>query len=1099
MIAAPEPGARRALLIGIDDYQHEHISKLKGCVNDVRLMKSILEDNFGFEPGDITTIENEAATRENLLATFDRFVGETGQNDIVVIHYAGHGSLITDREGDEPSGYDSTIMPIDSPGWRGDNKDISDDEIHLRLARLAEKTPYITLIFDCCHSGTISRDDFGDLARTMPPDMRPVSELPPSPIPEAMRQSMRESGPSGWLPLTGKYVLVAGCRDEEVSYEYRPPEGGGELVHGALTYFLTGELRQATSGTTYRDVFERAAAKVNANNNKQHPQMEGTSDREIFGVRDLVPMRFVRVASRDGQSVELAAGAALGATVGSKYEIHPQGTKNTESGNKLGDIEITKVGAVTSRARILSESTDGSIVADCRAFETEHAYTSFSFGVQVAENATHAAELAELRARIDQSRLVRPVDTATAAAARIYALSPRTMAEAESGPVPQLGQIAEPVFAVVNADGQLAAPLKKLDQIDDVVFNLEMMAKYRQALLLENPDPDSAMRGKFALELLRLTPAGEWVVAEADAAGGQIVYNEGDRIAFRVRSLQDENDKPGFVTLLDFGLRGTVEPMYPAEGAGEKLRPTGFFEFGTDERDNFSVGFPDGFPFTAEGGAVEGVETIKLIVTSSPVDFHPLAQSGFRAAMSPLMALWNSAMAGPATREIIRNPVKPEEDWTTVTKSFVLRRRNVQSLTPGGPPVAIGGVTVGAVGLAGEVEVHPWGSDRAVAAELQSGTFGEALGDAGIDVRQTIEVGNASEVASGTRSGGPPTLELSLREPEPGYGQMVMTTDELGVISWHFSQPPDSGAGTRGGASPGARRQYSLPGRTSAARMDSGQRGLVGAVGRKFLKELVFPLIDPVIGAVTNTFVASWEGRNRPYRVRSFSPDDFATADAHVVAGEEWNRLGSGRALMLVHGTFSRAHSAFGGMPRQFVESLHGLYDGRVFAVDHFTLSHDPKKNVSWFLEQLPPDTSLDLDIICHSRGGLVSRVLTEKQSEFSLGSRRLKVGKVIFVGTPNAGTVLADSKHIGDLIDTFTNLANFVPDVGVSDIIAGVIAVAKQLAVGAFGGLPGLQAMVPDGKFAADLNAGDRTGDTRYFALASDYSPGEPGLSAFA
>jgi len=46
MSVSPEPGVRRALLIGIDEYQPENISKLKGCGNDVRLMKSVLEDNF---------------------------------------------------------------------------------------------------------------------------------------------------------------------------------------------------------------------------------------------------------------------------------------------------------------------------------------------------------------------------------------------------------------------------------------------------------------------------------------------------------------------------------------------------------------------------------------------------------------------------------------------------------------------------------------------------------------------------------------------------------------------------------------------------------------------------------------------------------------------------------------------------------------------------------------------------------------------------------------------------------------------------------------------------------------------------------------------
>src|SRR5262249_29143804 len=144
-------------------------------------------------------------------------------------------------------------------------------------------------IFDACHSGTISRDAFGVRGRSVPADTRPVSELPPSPISPGDQAMLLagESGPSGWMPLADQYVLIAGCRDEEISYEYRPAEGDGKIVHGALTSFLSEEMRRATAGTSYRDLFERAAAKVNAANSAQHPQMEGRADRELFGIADL--------------------------------------------------------------------------------------------------------------------------------------------------------------------------------------------------------------------------------------------------------------------------------------------------------------------------------------------------------------------------------------------------------------------------------------------------------------------------------------------------------------------------------------------------------------------------------------------------------------------------------------------------------------------------------------------------------------------------------------------------------------------------------------------------------------------------------------------
>jgi Caspase domain len=1100
--------AKRALLIGIDAYRYpEFIRSLNGCVNDVELMHSVLRDHFGFPAETMKVLRNEEASRDSILAALDQLVKETGTDDIVVIHYAGHGSQMTDREGDEPSGYDSTIMPWDTQGWRGENRDITDDEIHLRLQDLGAKTRYITLLFDCCHSGTITRDDFGVEARFMPRDERAPDELPPSPIPPDRRPGMVESGPSGWVPLTDRYVLIAGCRDSEVSFEYRPPESDGQVTHGALTYFLAQELRKAAlteesvRQTSYRDVFERAAALVNGANSKQHPQMEGRADREIFGVGDLEPMPFVLLIDpTGGGNATLAAGAAFGVTAGSVYAIYPQGTKRPD-GDPIAQVEVTEVRAISASATVRPGAKEP-LTAGMRAIETKHEYGDLQLGVQLVTPEALEAESRAMADAIEASSLLKRVEDTRRAAVRVYLLEPRSEAK-QGDPVPQMPRVDAPTWVVVNEAGQIAMPPKPADGVADVIANLEKLSRYRQALALDNTNPASELRGQLELVLLRKNASDEWVEAEADSATGETVFEVGESIAFR---LMNRLSKTPFVTLLNFTMDGEISVLYPEQRAAVEIRPlvasgAGFFDVGLDG-DFFMESLPDTFPYNAppeEGGLDSGVETVKLVVTSDEANFSFLEQGAFRDDMSPLMMLWASATI-PETRGIARRTKPaPQEDWTTVVKSYVLRRPQKDALRPDGEPLRLGGTTLTTTDLEGSVAVHPWGSDRATAGELASDDLTSALDDAGIEIRQTVEI-SGTRVRPTRSADGTPALELSVRDPGPGYGQMVLGTDESGALSWHFAPvaEPDAAA-TRGGGG-GSVRRYHIPSpAVSAPATGPAQRGLVGAVGRKFLKELVFPLVDPVIGAVGNAFAGAWEKRHRPYRLRSFTPDDFASADAPVMDEAGWKRLASGRSLLLVHGTFSRANSAFGGMSRAFVESLHRRYEGRVFAFDHFTLSHDPTKNIDMLIAAIPSDLGLDCDIICHSRGGLVARVLTEKQGELSLGSRSIRIGKVVFAGAPNAGTLLAGGDRLGDLIDTFTNLANFVPDVGVTDTIAAIIAVAKQLAVGAVDGLPGLQSMVPDGKFFKKLNTGDRIGDTRYFALSSDYTPSEPGLIDFA
>jgi hypothetical protein len=1100
---------KRALLIGIDQYPK--LTQLEGCVNDVQLMRSILQESFGFSPENVTLLADAEATREGILAALDQLVEATGTGDIAVIHYAGHGSQMTDREGDEPDGLDETIMPYDSEGRWGVNRDITDDEIHLRLVRLGAKTPYTTLIFDSCHSGTITRDAFGVRSRSVEPDTRPVSELPPSPIPPEERAALRagESGPSGWMPLTDRYVLIAGCRDEETSFEYRPPEGDGKIVHGAMTYFLSEELRRAAPGTSYRDVFERVASKVNAANGNQHPQMEGRPDRELFGVKNLDVMTFVPITGRDGGAVTLGRGAAQGMTKGSIWSVYPQGTRRAAGATPLGRVELTAVRAVASDARVVEEPVAGAIVVGGYAVETVHAYGDLRIKVQVVGPPGQEAYLAGLRQALQQSELLELVDEHSTASARAYLVAARARA-GEQDPVPQLGAVAAPVWAVVTENGQLMMPPKPLDAVADVKTNLEKLARYRQALALENPDPASAMRGAFELDLMRLGPNGRWVVAEPEAAGGQIVFEEGEAIAFRITSRHGE---AVFVNLLDFGLTGSVGLVFPARGAKEKLGARMNFEIGTRPgQRGFTLKMPKEFPYAdnPQSGPAEGLETLKLFVTAGDADFSFLSQQGVRSAggpESPLMRLWRTAMT-PTVRDIEPSLPVGDEDWTTVTKSFLLRRRSAAALSSDGQPVQVGDATLRTPGLSGEATAHGWRSPRAEAAALSSDELTKALDGAGVEVRQTVEIGGVQPAGPVSRGGGPATgngapkdMELQVRDPGPGFGQMVMTTDELGAVSWHFAPEAEARPASRGaeGGLSSAVRVYRIPGAVPvAAPQAPASRGLVGAVGKKFLKVLVFPLIEPGIGAVSDSFALRWEAKRRPYRIRRFGPDDYAAETAAEITGEDWRRLGAGRALLMVHGTFSRAHAAFGGLPKEFVEALHRSYGGRVFAFDHFTLSHDPRQNVNWLIDRLPDGTALDLDIICHSRGGLVSRLLAEKQSELVLGGRRIRVGKIVFVGSPNAGTILADASHMGDLIDTYTNLLNFLPDTGVTEVLDGVIAVAKQLAVGAAKGLPGLQSMRPGGDFAKWLNAGPR-GDTRYFALASNFTPSEPGLRRLA
>ena len=279
-----------------------------------------------------------------------------------------------------------------------------------------------------------------------------------------------------------------------------------------------------------------------------------------------------------------------------------------------------------------------------------------------------------------------------------------------------------------------------------------------------------------------------------------------------------------------------------------------------------------------------------------------------------------------------------------------------EPLRPDGD-VFVEDVVIRTPGLSGIVEVYRPTSPGMRGEELTTEEFHEALGDAGLAEQLSVVISQHQEItpAEGTRgSGAADDIEVNVPAPGDGNGQVLLYAAEDGSLSWHFAvDVPPTAAPDRGGE----RRTYRVP--KAVVPPDEqdadAHRGIVGAIGKKVLKVLVFPLIDPVLGKVGDHFASKWEAKNRLNRVRWMTVDGFRSSQADSFTDADWALLGAGRALLLVHGTFSTAHGGFGHLPRETMAELHRRYDGRVAAFDHHSISVSPKENAD-LLAGLVPD-----------------------------------------------------------------------------------------------------------------------------------------------
>ncbi|MCB0061760.1 MAG: caspase family protein [Caldilineaceae bacterium] len=373
-----------ALLIGIDRYASPTVPDLGGCVNDVEAMGALLQTTFAVAADHIAILRNEQATLAGVQAAFHRHLIEmvrnhlqqaqfAGQAPAVLFHFSGHGSQAPDPIRRKASGLDETLVCHDSrlPGIY----DLKDWELGEMIDELAQYTENITVILDCCHSGSGTRPGKQPVKpvvnvrgcdadrRTQPHSL--AQDAPRSfPVVTATPAVATASGVVG----SANHVLLAACLNKEKAYEYVPPSLPADVDdvdetkpnvvrrrHGALTYFLLQSLTALDPKhlPTYYELYAQLKPQI-ADRFPQTVQCEGDWGRVLFGTarpnRDL----WLMVVERQIDTYVINGGAVHGIRVGSRFYAYAPGVRTLDSaGAELGVLEAVQVGVAQSDCRLV--------------------------------------------------------------------------------------------------------------------------------------------------------------------------------------------------------------------------------------------------------------------------------------------------------------------------------------------------------------------------------------------------------------------------------------------------------------------------------------------------------------------------------------------------------------------------------------------------------------------------------------------------------------------------------------------------------------------------------------------------------------------------
>lgn len=218
---------KKALVIGINYVGTP--SRLNGCINDAKSIEAYLKENNFTNIKLLTDETSIKPTKANILNEIKNLLQNSNKNDSLFIFYSGHGSYTLDRNGDEADGYDELIVPLDF-------NYIKDDDLKAVINTYGKTDTNLTVLFDCCNSGT-------------------ALDLKYQILEKVNYDDITENERNSETPCNT--VFISGCLDEQVSLETVV----NNKVQGLMTWSFLETVRNEKN-ITWRNLVKKMREKL---------------------------------------------------------------------------------------------------------------------------------------------------------------------------------------------------------------------------------------------------------------------------------------------------------------------------------------------------------------------------------------------------------------------------------------------------------------------------------------------------------------------------------------------------------------------------------------------------------------------------------------------------------------------------------------------------------------------------------------------------------------------------------------------------------------------------------------------------------------------
>ncbi|KAH7159603.1 caspase domain-containing protein [Dactylonectria estremocensis] len=642
-----------ALLVGIDCYSRE---PLEGAVRDAKAISAYLEKRHDLvqirtltatPPGgsDATTpVEDPGMwpTYENVTAALDDIAARAEPGDCAFMHFSGHGTRMaaTRAFANEATGELAlNLLTSDGRGIRY----LRGEELASSLKRIVAKGVLVTVVLDCCFSGSVLRRGHSFTVRELSYDLAIDQRYPADPALYADPASdsgspVRRDGSSApnWLINPDGYTIMTACGPHELAHE---DALDGKEKHGILSYFLLRTLAMwEETRAPQLDMYRHICARFKERWPHQNPMLFGNKSLSFFADHDkLADDAHTFVVSTEEAGIRLQVGRAHGVSKGDLFSLFSTRSATGTSIAAEVPARVEKVGNLTSTLAFPDSAAESSVKGIQTGWAAKQVTRQLlrQLPIRLAHDLPNLADVsAALQSRGSLDPQVSGSGTEDYSfLVKMDADENYVILDGRHQPLPNV-----PVISALMEDG--------IPRLLDI---LEHLAKFKLVKGLANSN-NSLFQNSFEAQLF--TPSGEFTANQVARV------TTGDQVAFKV---QNVGNRALYIHIYDMGPRWHIQsvvggeyhvlpPRKPLEGYSGTLRT------------KLRMELP---PELEEAGQEVCEDVLKVFITTRQTSFLSLELPRLGASVTELKRPSHSRTSSGDVEDDLT------EDWATL--EFTIR------------------------------------------------------------------------------------------------------------------------------------------------------------------------------------------------------------------------------------------------------------------------------------------------------------------------------------------------------------------------------------------------------------------------------------------